>query len=207
MHIPYSHWLLLITTLLIGACERQSENSAEGTPSRYELPTAAEIKQREDGLSYLKGSDEPYHGPLVRIDSRRGLRHFAMYQNGLLNGPEITFYDNGLMRRIIDYRDGKKDRIRDYYENGHPWRDAAFENDFAWGRHLKWHENGRLGFVGTMHQDKESMKWHGPITDHDENGELIVDAIFDEGKYVGGVFPLERAPKPKPSGKRWQWED
>ena len=71
----------------------------------------------------------------------------------------------------------------------------------------KWHENGRLGFVGVMHQDEESMKWHGHITDHDENGELVVDAIFDEGRYIGGVFPLEKNPKPKPSGKQWLWED
>jgi antitoxin component YwqK of YwqJK toxin-antitoxin module len=207
MQFPSSFRPLLLATILLGACDRTSEKESRADASQYEFPSVDAIEQREDGLTYLKGSNAPYHGPVIRTHPERGLRYFAMYQNGMLNGPEITFYDNGLIRRITDFRDGEKDRNRDYYENGNPWRDAMFDHDVAWGRHLKWHENGRLGFVGVMHQDEDSIKWHGHITDHDENGELVVDAIFDEGRYIGGVFPLEKTPKPKPSGKQWLWED
>jgi antitoxin component YwqK of YwqJK toxin-antitoxin module len=206
MQFSYRLGFVLASTLALSSCEKHVDSAETHTGQAYEFTTNEDIVQRDDGLTYLKGATEPYHGPVIRTHPERGLRYFAMYQNGMLNGPEMTFYDNGLLRRITDFRDGNKDRNRDYYENGNPWRDAMFEHDVAWGRHLKWHENGRLGFVGVIHQDEESMKWDGHITDHDENGEIVVDAIFEKGRYVGGKFSLEKIPKPKPTGKRWLWE-
>lgn len=199
--------LLFATCMLLAACDMRPPSDDGVTTPVFHFVTVADIEERQDGLTYHKGAGEPYNGPVIRTHKERGLRYFAMYQNGLLNGPEITFYDNGLIRRITDFRDGIKDRNRDYYENGHPWRDAMFADQFAWGAHRKWHENGKIGFVGVIHQDEESMKWHGHITDHDEDGRLVVDAIFDEGKYIGGVFPLEENPKPKPSGQKWIWDE
>ncbi|MEM9281961.1 MAG: hypothetical protein AAGA96_09055 [Verrucomicrobiota bacterium] len=207
MRITHYLFGLVLAGLFATGCDPREKVEKAVSPGDYAFATVSDIEQREDGLTYLKGSRDPFNGPVIRTHPARGLRYFAMYQNGMLNGPEMTFYDNGLMRRITDFRDGIRDRNRDYYENGNPWRDAMLRGQFAWGRHLKWHENGQLGFSGEIHQDKESMKWHGHVTDHGENGELIVDAIFDHGAYVGGIFPLQKDPRPKPTGKKWLWDE
>lgn len=198
---------LLILAFVWGGSGCSSPDDPAPEKETFRIPHPDEIQQRNDGLFYQQGADAPFSGVAAKTDPERGMRLLVMYHRGKKTGPEVTWYDNGNVRRITDYRDNEKDRHREWYENGNPKRDARFENGFATGLHQKWHDNGRLGFVGIINQDEESMKWDGHVVDHDENGELVVDAFFDNGRYIGGIFPLAKDPKPKPIGREWVWEE
>ena len=81
---------------------------------------------------------------------------------------------------------GRKSRHRTWFENGNREIDAMMRDGIAFGRHLKWFEDGSLRFSGNF---KDNLQWHGHIVDVGEDGTVYWDAIFENGRYVSGIYP------------------
>ncbi|NNE92980.1 MAG: hypothetical protein HKN23_15150, partial [Verrucomicrobiales bacterium] len=153
-----------------------------GFPKRYDVEVS-----ESDGLTRLKGETEPFSGQVVMRNKEWKMGYLATYLEGKQHGPEIRFYPDGVtMKTWFDWVDGEKVRHRDFYETGQIQRDAMMKDGIAYGRHRRWGENGLLRFDGNF---TDNIQWHGHIRDRDADGNVLWDAIFENGRYISGVYP------------------
>lgn len=177
-------WILAATS----CSERGTGSQRQQAPTHELLPGPETIETREDGLAWLGESTAPYTGLVLDTGSGGRPVYLAHYEDGELHGPEIRWHKNKRIKRIHDYQRGKKIRHREWFDTGMPKIDAMMRDGVAYGRHLRWHSNGQLRFDGNF---IENLVWDGHVRDLDEDGRVIVDAEFHEGRYVSGTVPPE----------------
>ena len=188
--------LLLMVAMVVFAvsCNRpngvKGENSDVGSENGNDQlassPSPDDVVVGVDGIASLKGREEPYTGTVIQRDKSQKVRYFGFYMDGQLHGAEMRWYPSGLLKRSYDYERGEKIRHREWFENGNRKIDAMMKDGVALGRHVKWFEDGRERFVGNF---LEGLIWHGHIKDVAEDGTVLWDAVFENGRYVSGVYP------------------
>jgi hypothetical protein len=177
----------LLCAFLASSCNEGDSAQAEKAPAAKRVPSPKKVEVGPDGLARLIGETEPYSGAVMISDeSGTRMRYFAQYQAGKLHGPEIRYFDDGSIRRQIDYQKGQKVYHREWFPNGNLQRDATFVDGNAIGPHRTFFEDGRVRWSGNF---IENLLWQGHIIDYAEDGTLMWDAIFDKGKYVSGTYP------------------
>jgi len=151
------------------------------------MSTEVSLEEREDGLTYLKGSNTPYTGSSM-VESEDGvLEQTESYKDGLLDGYCIEYYQDYSMKIMRCYDAGKPDGtwkkwyesgqeelkyyykdgllhgiFTQWYENGQKEREVQFWNDKEYGVALYWYENGNLSERTTHRKDggESQMIWH-----------------------------------------------
>ena len=73
-----------------------------------------------DGIRYYVNSKRPFSGTIILKHKNEKVSGRTSYQNGILNGPCSTWYDNGQKESEVNFKNGK------------------FE-----GFYFKWHRNGQ----------------------------------------------------------------
>lgn len=184
-------WVILLGLLIWTsgqlACQKSDGNLSEQGKRKAGFPRRGDIEVRgQDDLVYLKGDTEPYTGVVVSRDKLWKMNYFATYEKGKLHGAEMQWYANGGLKKMYDYDRGEKIRHREWFENGNPEIDAMMKNGGAYGKHLKWFEDGSLRFSGNFIED---LLWDGPVKDIHKDGTVMWDAIFKRGRYVSGKYP------------------
>lgn len=185
---PFQSTLLIALGLSLISCEdsdKQSGDQAEVSPKK-DFTHPRELTAGDDGLTRLEGEDTPYTGAAVIRDADWNLRYFAYYQDGKLNGPELRVWDDGKLRKQIDYLEGEKSHHREWFENGNLERDAAFEKGAAIGPHQTWYEDGSPRWKGAFIGE---LQWNGHIIDRAPDGTVLWDAHFEKGRYLHGIYP------------------
>ena len=175
----------------LSGCLKKAETASESEPEKR-FPSRVDLEEDESGIARLKGDTVPFTGSVVQYDKNYRVTYFAHYQDGKKYGPEIRFHKNGRIYRVNDYHDGKQIHQREWHENGNQSLDAAMADGIARGRHLLWHENGATRFDGFFNDD---FHWQGRVLDLKEDGTIIWDALFDDGRYVSGVYPAFMQPQ------------
>ncbi len=186
-------WLLswagvVLAGLQCCSCSRQDGNvrSADAEIRRDGFFAESDIGKRDDGLAYAVDAAEPFTGAVVTRDKEWRPRYFAYYYEGKLHGPETRWSDDGKTKRIFDYHFGELTRRREFYGNGKLKLDAMMKGEDAFGRHVRYDEQGKERFIGNF---GEGLAWHGHIYDIDENGKVLWDAEFDHGRFLRGIYP------------------
>ena len=65
-------------------------------------------------------------------------------KKGEINGIEERFYENGVIKAKIEWKNGKIKEIENYYDNGNIKSRTPFVNDIIWGTVENYYKNGKL---------------------------------------------------------------
>lgn len=106
---------------------------------------------RQGDLFYHNGA--PFSGISFAIWPNARLKFESELKNGMLDGIEKSWYDNGVMRHLKNYKKGKLDGVQQlFYESNGQLREESVFEDGELIRSRFWHENG-IEVVRT-HYDK-----------------------------------------------------
>lgn len=181
--------LLAGISLTLSGCKRGADSEdANQERERKRYPHRKELESGDDGLIRLKGETDPFTGAVVHGDGVSTVNYFASYEGGQPHGPEIKYHENGTISRILDFHHGEKVRHREWFDNGTPEVDAMMKDGIAYGRHLRWFEDGSLRFSAHF---LDKLRWDGPVKDVSTDGKIMWDAVFENGKYRSGIYPEE----------------
>ena len=52
-------------------------------------------------------------------DEKNNIKEHAWYKDGVLNGPSKFYYDSGMLKQVLDYKEGKMLSIKNFDKDGH----------------------------------------------------------------------------------------
>jgi antitoxin component YwqK of YwqJK toxin-antitoxin module len=106
----------------------------------------------------------------------------ANFKNGLYNGVETWFYENGQKKSETNQNNDKLDGLSTYwYENGQKSSETTYLEDKLHGLRTQWYENGQKKLEGYWKNGREN----GTRTEWYESGQKSAEANFKEGKQDG----------------------
>ena len=107
--------------------EPLKKESSFDTKLRSEGIDWNELEFRED-IAYLKGSDNPYTGKYFAFWNN-GNKNKGNYKDGKVDGPWVSYHDNGQLWWKRTYKDGERDGPYIFYhENGQLWKKGTYKN-------------------------------------------------------------------------------
>ena len=71
-----------------------------------------ETERRDDGFTYLKGSDTPYTGKIFINYENGKKRAEANYKDGKVDGVAVKWYENGQKQGEAYYKEGEKIAVK-----------------------------------------------------------------------------------------------
>lgn len=102
--------------------------------------------------------------------------------NFVLHGIVKTWYDNGLLKTEIHYRDGIPHGVRKvWHNNGKPWSEGEFAYGKSHGVWSVWFPSGIKG--QEIHFDHGT--WNGTYSEWHENGKKKLERNYVNGKIQG----------------------
>jgi antitoxin component YwqK of YwqJK toxin-antitoxin module len=114
------------------------------------------------------------------------LPDIAKYRN--LNGPKITYYNNGQIEEELYYKNGGKHGIqKGWYENGQLMYEHNYIFDHMDGKQKSWYENGQLMSENSykfttpnLNCLSENSGWQ---KEYYENGNLKEENFYNENEF------------------------
>ncbi|WP_349764108.1 hypothetical protein [Fusobacterium sp. SYSU M8D902] len=99
------------------------------------------------------------------------IRKIENYKDGEYNGEQKTFYENGAIRKIENYKDGEYDgEQKIFYENGNLEDLQKYDNNKRIGEWKEFYEDGNLKTI-SLYKNNNLEKQ----SSYNSNGELIED--------------------------------
>ncbi|MBP7951209.1 MAG: hypothetical protein KA004_16275 [Verrucomicrobiales bacterium] len=163
----------LAVGLLLAAC------SPGDAPRRGPL----RVEVRADGLAYPAGSKEPYTGKFIAMNRNGTIHSEQTYERGVRHGWRQTYFEDGQRKHRSDYVRGEIVRDREWYRNGQLKSDEAMKNGISFGLSTYWFMDGRIRKIANV---GEGFALHGQVLEFAENGEVLVDALYQNGTAVSG---------------------
>lgn len=97
--------------------------------------------------------------------------------NGILDGQQKTFYENGNTKEVFYYKNGLLQGDNSFwYDNGNKKAEYVYDNGKKHGTNRLWYKNGNLKFVG-RYKDNVLEKYPGKT--YYENGGVQIFNHFD----------------------------
>ncbi|HRY31692.1 MAG TPA: toxin-antitoxin system YwqK family antitoxin [Bacteroidales bacterium] len=129
-------------------------------------------------LKYLEGSTEPFTGIcMLRYAGGQPMME-TPYVNGLPEGIEKAWYENGNLMSEISLKAGKfNGKVIYYYEDGKKKSEETYLDDYKFGRAVHYFENGQKESEGVYDNCRETGQW---IYYH-PNGQKKAEGTFTEG--------------------------
>ena len=143
--------------------------------NKYEKYHIDETTSPTDTLTFLKSEMTPLNGMVYCKYGDNGL-----YINGKRDGEHKRWYDNGQLKDLGNYDNGKFINYQSWYENGNrkfyhvPKKDTLYEVS-------TWFESGQLKERYT----KKNGKWEGEFREWSEDGQLLIISNYSDNKLNG----------------------
>ncbi len=140
-----------------------------------------EEMEEQGGLVHRIGEAAPYTGIVQDLHQSGKPRLRAEYNAGKLVSSKL-WYESGQVAEEVSIQ-GDTWTIRRYGETGHMEEEtvAVFSGGRKTSEHIKrWDENGKLITEAGFRQGKLD----GPLKEYDASGALVRDEIYDKGKLV-----------------------
>ena len=130
---PVPLFLIIVTLpLLLGGCGGNKEDvEINKTVSR-------------DGIRYYVNSKIPFSGTIILRHKNEKVSGRTSYQNGILNGPCSTWYDNGQKESEKNFKNGKFEGLySQWHRNGQRFSERRFvSGELIKGSEKYWNTNG-----------------------------------------------------------------
>lgn len=124
-----------------------------------------------DGIVYLKNERAPFTGKVMEKKNRN------YYLNGRPHGKWLSFYSNGRLKSIENWKNGKLfGKYVLYQENGKKIFETTYLNGKDNGEYFLFHSNGRLQVQGKFKNGIPKGTWKY----YNSKGKLIGKAIYPE---------------------------
>ncbi len=124
--------LLVTLPLLLGGCGGNKE--------------AVDINKTvsRDGIRYYVNSKRPFSGTIILKHKNEKVSGRTSYQNGILNGPCLTWYDNGHKESEVNFKNGKFEGLYSkWHRNGQRYSESRFVNgELIEGSEKYWNSKG-----------------------------------------------------------------
>ena len=141
-----------------------------------------ETERRDDGFTYLKGSDTPYTGKIFINYENGQKRAEANYKDGKVDGLAVMWHQNGTKAAEVNHKDGKKEGLSvRWHQNGTKAAEGNYKDGKADGLSVKWHENGQKA----GERNYKDGNGHGPSVMWHKNGQKKWEVKFNDGKQEG----------------------
>ena len=124
--------IIVILPLLIGGCGvNEDDVEINKTVSR-------------DGIRYYVNSKRPFSGTIILKHKNEKVSGRTSYQNGILNGPCSTWYDNGQKESEVNFKNGKFEGLySQWHRNGQRFSERRFvSGELIEGSEKYWNTNG-----------------------------------------------------------------
>ena len=122
----------------------KEDNEFIGSLAKPEGVFLKETERRDDGFTYLKGSDTPYTGKIFINYENGQKRAEANYKDGKLDGLAVMWHQNGTKAAEVNHKDGKQEGLSvRWHQNGTKAAEGNYKDGKADGLSVKWHENGQ----------------------------------------------------------------
>lgn len=172
--------------LLVGifACETKQANKI---PSNKRFVPNIWVQYNDTALRNMNGvlyhQSSPYSGKIVALYANNTDTAFVKsYLLGKEEGEWKSFYENGQMKELRFFAEGKKTgTYLVWWPNGKKFMQYQLENDEYEGTCLEWNEKGFL--VKQMHYQKGHEE--GPQKWWYDNGKVKANYIIQNGRRFG----------------------
>jgi len=145
-------FLLILTTS--GGCQEE-KNEPDSVEYNKRAATEAELKK----IKELYGTDIEVS---IRYHKNGNFRTFTPYENGVRNGIEKTFYEDGkTLYSETPYKDNKIEGIfKAYYENGVLKISAEYKTGLLDGESIIFYPDGKTEFYKKYEKNKLVLNKH-----------------------------------------------
>ncbi|MGL5796565.1 MAG: toxin-antitoxin system YwqK family antitoxin [Cetobacterium sp.] len=118
----------------------------------------------KDGKIFIKNNKYPYTG-MVKFQKDR-----EFYKNGIPEGKWLSFYNNGKIKSIENWRDGELNgKYVLYNQNGNKTFQTYYSKGKDHGLFKLYHENGKPHIMGKFNNGKAIGVWNY----YNQSGKLI----------------------------------
>jgi antitoxin component YwqK of YwqJK toxin-antitoxin module len=160
----------------------KEDNEFIGSLAKPEGVFLKETERRDDGFTYLKGSDTPYTGKIFINYENGQKRAEANYKDGKGDGLAVSWHQNGTKAAEVNHKDGKQEGLSvRWHQNGTKAAEGNYKDGKADGLSVKWYENGQKK-AEVNHKDGKkdglSVKWH-------QNGTKAAEGNYKDGEVDG----------------------
>ena len=123
--------LIAITILAVGCGGNKEDVEINKTVSR-------------DGIRYYVNSKRPFSGTIILKHKNEKVSGRTSYQNGILNGPCSTWYDNGQIESEANFKNGKFEGFySQWHRNGQRYSERRFvSGELIEGSEKYWNTKG-----------------------------------------------------------------
>jgi len=175
-----------------------------------------EFNEKGDPLVEIHYENDLPHGLVCCWHENKQIKHSMRFIKGKKEGPEEQFYSNGSLKSRATYKEGAVDgEVKTFFEEGGPHLEQSFVAGIPVGEHLEFYprekgqqepqlsgilrydENGRLqGDAETFYPTGQLQSFkryrdnelHGTSASWDQEGNLLVEICYEEGKMNGRFF-------------------
>jgi hypothetical protein len=173
------------TITMTSGARTEEQMKQKDTYKGWNFADVWEISSREnDGFPYLYYAGnfaKTKHGKYEWHYENGKLRLVCNYKDGKLNGKYTWYYENGKISEAGNFKNGERDgKLEFYYENGKPKEVSNFKDGKLNGRSAGYYENGKIGATGNYKDDKLDGKWEL----YYDNGKLSEVRNYKDGEIV-----------------------
>ncbi|MDB6069272.1 MAG: hypothetical protein JWL81_443 [Verrucomicrobiales bacterium] len=146
--------------------------------------TSIQIEKGPDGLVRSKGRPEPLTGEVLTFTHGTTKQSVEPYLEGKPHGIWTRYWSTGHVKREQRWDHGDQIHQRQWYEDGTLKEDMEMRQGIAFGQVRLYWPDGRIRRVALV---GENLSPHGHVLEYNEDGSVIVDAIFHHGQFVSGL--------------------
>lgn len=134
-------------------------------------------------------------------------------EKGLIDGEHRTYFDNGNICQIYNFKDEKPHGLQtEYWPNGNKLGECTFDNGNREGRYSEWYENGQLSYTVMYDNDTEvgdGISWNvdGSIK---YEIDFVTNMMTSYSDTPPRTFPFKNTPwrlRNENAKKYTRWED
>ncbi|MBT3667918.1 MAG: hypothetical protein HN548_10620 [Opitutae bacterium] len=111
--------------------------------------------RQKNGLQYLRTDAYPYSGYYIQEDENKKIRSLRYFKEGVLDGPVVSWRENGLKFHQGFYREGKKNGLFEYWSEANiktlvqNYKDGNLD-----GLSVRWYKSGLKSSEQVFHNGK-----------------------------------------------------